>query len=720
MFAFSSWLYGSPSVLLFRLADGSFRRILSAQGVRQGCILASFLFSLSMKPYYSRAVSSRPVRSVAIVDDFHIFGATAHALASYDAYAADLDQSSSGISLHPTKKWAMWISPTGAPPPSDVVAQCEARGLAVVTSDCHELLGSYVGTSPAAISQALLDSSLDDTRRLCSGLLSMSSLFGSVQASSLLLRLCANAKPTFLCRTLPPSITADYTLHHDRLMLGAFLSLYTLPPTLSRAAIYHISMPLRLSGGGLRPMHRTRFAAYWGSAVSAVFHVNALVAPPTVPSSTSQPPPSPSARQPPSPSSSLEVLLDEDVSLGNASLHAPASSGSASPQDAARPPLIFSHLQTTYNVLTGIGLEAEDDSPYFFERSFPETLVRVCLRPVLSGIQSSLTKGLENILDDCFRASASRHDVARLLSTRTDVVNLATPWLLTPPSEAMLAMSARDCSRNMRHRLGLYPADAMPSHCLCGASLRDDPTHAHTCPLIRRKAVDKRHGLLLHTLAACAADAGVLAIVEDHTRRHEWPDTNLFFPPDITGSASGHVLCDVSVACPTASSHIANAINRAGSVANTRADAKVRRYADLAEEQGSTSIPFVAETYGALSKSASKLISYLVNAYSDLPSSPLTPDQFRTLTMQRLSVALAKGNSLVEAQGMQLAMRASAHRARHGPLSATQLAAALSRVAPQTSVLPPSWPEASDTIYSSTESNTSCDYPTRTSSSGYN
>ena len=67
-----------------------------------------------------------------------------------------------------------------------------------------------------------------------------------------------------------------------------------------------------------------------------------------------------------------------------------------------------------------------------------------------------------------------------------------------------------------------------------------------------------------------------------------------------------------------------------------------------------------------------------MNAYGELPNAPLSTDSFRTLVQQRISVALQKGNHIVETQGIQLARSAHAAqtcnaRARSTVLSADHL-----------------------------------------------
>ena len=70
-------------------------------------------------------------------------------------------------------------------------------------------------------------------------------------------------------------------------------------------------------------------------------------------------------------------------------------------------------------------------------------------------------------------------------------------------------------------------------------------------------------------------------------------------------------------------------------------------------------VPFTLETYGAMSRSAAELLSRFVSAYSEMPNTPLTPAVFRVLVSQRISIALQKGNALVDAQGLRCARLAS-------------------------------------------------------------
>ena len=76
LFRLAHWAYRSPSLLLVSRGGVPFGGILSAEGVKQGDVLASLLFALSVHSYYSQCIDGLPnLRAVAVVDDFYLVGA---------------------------------------------------------------------------------------------------------------------------------------------------------------------------------------------------------------------------------------------------------------------------------------------------------------------------------------------------------------------------------------------------------------------------------------------------------------------------------------------------------------------------------------------------------------------------------------------------------------------------------------------------------------------
>ena len=84
-------MYGEEAQLIYRRGDSA-DFITSANGVRQGCILGSLLYSLSVQNFYTRALEGRgsAVNGVAIIDDFYLFGQAQQSLEAYDEYTRQL------------------------------------------------------------------------------------------------------------------------------------------------------------------------------------------------------------------------------------------------------------------------------------------------------------------------------------------------------------------------------------------------------------------------------------------------------------------------------------------------------------------------------------------------------------------------------------------------------------------------------------------------------
>ena len=73
----ASWSYGSSSPLLVMDRGRVISQLVSGEGVKQGDVLASFLYALSVKDYYSGCVDGLDCHAVADMDDFTIFGPSA-------------------------------------------------------------------------------------------------------------------------------------------------------------------------------------------------------------------------------------------------------------------------------------------------------------------------------------------------------------------------------------------------------------------------------------------------------------------------------------------------------------------------------------------------------------------------------------------------------------------------------------------------------------------
>jgi hypothetical protein len=100
-----------------------------------------------------------------------------------------------------------------------------------------------------------------------------------VQITMLLLRLSAIPKIGYLTRVTPPRLLEAHVKRFDNMVLNTFLQKCALPNSLSNAAKFTISLPVRLGGLGLRPAATTSIPAYYCSVALAASDIFELIIP---------------------------------------------------------------------------------------------------------------------------------------------------------------------------------------------------------------------------------------------------------------------------------------------------------------------------------------------------------------------------------------------------------------------------------------------------------
>ena len=93
----------------------------------------------------------------------------------------------------------------------------------------------------------------------------MHSLQPSPPASFLLLLYCANPRPNYLLRTVPPEQTLEYAAAHDAAMARCLATLLDRPDGLPATNHARARLSLAHGGLGLRSATHHRHAAYWAS-----------------------------------------------------------------------------------------------------------------------------------------------------------------------------------------------------------------------------------------------------------------------------------------------------------------------------------------------------------------------------------------------------------------------------------------------------------------------
>jgi len=77
----------------------------------------------------------------------------------------------------------------------------------------------------------------------------------------------------------------------------------------------------------------------------------------------------------------------------------------------------------------------------------------------------------------------------------------AGSWLSATPTTPEFTLFDNEFIYAFRHWLGLPPHDDLPPYCACGADLKQDKAHFHSCQLLLRGPITVRHDRLVKMLA---------------------------------------------------------------------------------------------------------------------------------------------------------------------------------------------------------------------------
>ncbi|MFN7881575.1 MAG: hypothetical protein ACK5PF_00960, partial [bacterium] len=243
----------------------------------------------------------------------------------------------------------------------------------------------------------------------------------------------------------------------------------------------------------------------------------------------------------------------------------------------------------------------------------------------------------------------------------------AALWLRCTPSEHLLTLTPTQFTAALRFRLGLHPS-AAPSLCPCGTTVHDAVhfDHLHTCPSVRRPALNARHSHVLRALSIVAREAGAHTELEYRSyaagqlRPRQRPDIR------VSGVADLDFLSDVMITTPTASSHVATAATTSLAAAAKGERSKESKYASFAATEHTPFHAFVLESFGAFGPAAVKVLHSIVSHHSHSQhanSFPLLSFNFSRWAHSVIAIALQRGNSAL----VHTALRAgrSAYLQRH-------------------------------------------------------
>ena len=710
------WQYGDASPLLVYERGELFAELRSSNGVRQGCPFAAFAFALTVQPLYEAALRQTVgCNGFSIQDDFTLVGPAAQVLQAYD-YIKSHAQTELGLELVTSKCQVYVPCSTAAQVATDIHALCAARNLPHANS--MESLGVMFGSEASVVAHC--DSAVDDSARFFE---CVSHPAMPKQTAALLLRYCALPRLGYMARTAHPDQLAGPAARFDDMAQRAQLAVLQLdnaslsalqprtsdpdsrvhdpgegdpppgsqPPLstdrMSQASreqlLERIALPLSLGGLGVRPVMRTRHAAYFSSLMqilpefarlhpelrdAACFRRTQLyqemqqcrealrdagAAEQFSPLSGSEPAAEPIL---------APAAAAATPSVAAASSHTPAAV--TTPYSA--PPSVFS---TRFPSPSFALLQSIDD---IWQQAARGTSDAAASSPSARKLQHALTRSMEASAWMRLFNSCSRYQQTILTSLTLNPG--CSAWLSTTPltSDAGYRLRDEEYLLAVRHRLGLLPYDDLRDALCVSCAQRNretpalliDPDHMHSCVLQQGASVKRRHDALKLVLAELARSCGYHVEIEPpfpaQVQRGLNPQTgeqtHSVHSTQIRGDLllvrhNTRELIDVTVVRPTS----LTGLQRAGPdgphmqplVAACSAETgKHRTYDAECARHGWKMVPFALESYGAKGKEAAQLLQRM-----SAHSLDRSPADFLAHADRVLSVALQVGNAGVSSAG---------------------------------------------------------------------
>ncbi len=616
-----NWSYGSPVPLFLFDRGRCVQCLMSCEGVRQGDVLGSFLFALSIQgPLRDVQAVFDDVRFLAVHDDVHLLGDPRRV---FDAHRELVQRiCSPPESLHQVDlRLACGKSQLFVPSPDDVdISMFDQMQLRIFLGGSFKLLGSYIGLDRAAVSasvsqhaQGILDTAQQALRNP----------FISVQLKQLLLRLCISSSFSFLARTVYPAQFEESALSFDNEVRCMFVQhCLGLPnsATFPQSARTQVFLPLRMGGMGLVSNYVLAACAFLSSAVLA-HHA------PIIPGFNDCPLDLVSVGADPHPSdwSRLATGFPQAVrsafTTSRGALHNRDNLLPASLRELLSLPLpatergdlSLQKLVTSY-ILALFSAEFQDAKVYPCGR---HALPLVSTNP--SSRSSDDDARFGGPLSPPVVADMLPHD-RTLLRTRLGILSLphaALPLTAWPVNEH-LSLADPAMRTLLLLRLGWAPVPIPPAHCaLCRTSVDflRHPFHSFSC-IHRQSGQNMRHTFLNRALCATASSCGALVSVEpcflmpvdasvppiqvdaSHVLAQDDSPSDPASPrvlkPDAIFVGPGlSAIIDVSVVCSCAPSYVAQCAKRPTHMLCQRDREKRRKYTVLADHLKHTLYPVV-------------------------------------------------------------------------------------------------------------------------------
>ena len=604
MYAFT---YSEPSLLIIRENNQVKHVLLSRNGVRQGCVLGSLGYALTLQPAYEESTHGlREVTTKAIMDDITWTGPPNEVFAAYERYVASAARL--GLTVNASKTRVQQFS---GEPSAFTRSKAHELHLNIAKGNCKHL-GAMIGVDKEEMATFVREQ-LNKQEPILNAIKSNTC---PAQLALQLARVCALPRPNYLMRSMPMYATIGPLEEFDNSLRQAVFSRFNLPQPLPEPALLTLNQPIRNGGIGFRSMSLVVPAAAWSSYVQASEDIMEILH-----------------------RSELRHDLPENYQLPSVS-------------DKDNCYEMLKNLGCPTTVQENDNAEPDEDE-WIILPSHPTRfhLHYVDCDPRLR-VQRLLTAFIEDNILQNYKVSPECSDLqlARINACSARYTGL---WLVVPVSSPEFCLTDSQLAIALRLRLGLspLPEHLLPSTCLCKKDIAADLWHAMACPKVRRLAVNVRHDKLLRLFARFVKGNSSISV--------ERPDPSGKRPDATVYLHSQSVITDVTVCHPTALSIRRQAATGAPCrVANDRAAQKHNKYRHIAERLGHDFLAMSLETYGGYSSSSLKLLKLIAKeASSPLLGIPNHHAMSKSSFMRLASVCMQRENANIVTQWLDLNRR---------------------------------------------------------------
>ena len=641
------WSLSAPAVRYLRMDDGSVKFFWQEEGGAQGSVIMPALFAVALQPLLVEATRDLNITTVAILDDIAVGGDLDHVMRAYDGLKERIERVL-GSQVNAVK--TVLLPCYDGPPTPETLAACARRRI-TIEPDGAKYVGAWIGRNDEAKAKFVMDV-VQKHKSMFDALINPHL---SVQAAMTLIRFCALPKINHLLRTMAPEHTVPAAKEFDLMVVKA-MSAVLHQPKLSQAfealmldggadvdeqmirTLTQALLPIRMGGTGLVLRESVSDAAYLGSFVSCAaqsvhfFGRNA----------------------------DGDSILQERVRVEQLRVDAAESKKKKEQRKKAgkaqmyRPPgaaqLELAHIQTAINALldrvpelAAADEQAEDGdqltqpAPALLPANALDLLVRGATdHKFREKLQSCITERLHgDVWERLMSRTTDPGDLARLRSVSGRGAHRAWTVLPTSPAYQMLDIHYRLA---MAYRLGLpvvLPSAKGSQTCACGY-LTTDNAHAHGCPPIRAQSGIAAHDVMNSLLVGLFQRAGEQVMKEVMMPSGKRMDCKVFMQHRVLN-------IDVSMTCPSVKSYKARASEVPLAATYSREAYKCSKYDAEVDEEGGDFVPFVMETYGAMSSTVNHVASLIQeSAINNCVPKPPT----KQVVLNELAVQLQRGNAM--------------------------------------------------------------------------